>query len=53
MGRPRKYNDQFHRVMRERSLKYDREIRAVMNELNCSYKEARKIRIERKKEKEQ
>ena len=39
--------------MRERSLKYDREIRAVMNELNCSYKEARKIRIERKKEKEQ
>ena len=52
-GRKREYRDQFHRVMRERSLKYDREIRAVMNELNCSYIEARKIRIERKKEKEQ
>jgi len=48
-GKKRKFGDQFHRVMRERQLKYDREIRAVMNELNCSYKEAQKIRMERKK----
>ena len=49
-GRPRKHEDLFHEVMRNRQLKYDREIRVVMNELNCSYKEAQKIRMERKKE---
>jgi hypothetical protein len=49
-GRPRKYKDQFHRVMREKQRKYDLEIRAVMNELGCDKTEARKVRMKRKKE---
>lgn len=50
MVKPIKYTDQFHTVMRERQRKYDQEIYAIREELNCSYKEAQKIRMERKKE---
>ena len=48
-GRPKIFHDQFHTVMLDRQNKYNDEIYAIMEELKCSYLEARKVRIERKK----
>jgi len=50
-GRKPLYNDRFHKLWRYQQRQYDREIRAIMKKRGCSYKDAQKIRMERKREK--
>ena len=46
-GRRWIHDDEYHRKVRERQLKYDREIKRIMKNHKCSYKEAHKIRTKR------
>ena len=52
-GRKATHNDLYHKLVREHQRIYDREIRAIMNEHHCGFKEAQRIRKKlRKKGKE-
>ena len=44
------YDDDEHRIQRDRQRKYDREIRAIREEHKCSRKEAQDIRMEKLRE---
>lgn len=50
-GRKPQHDDLFHKIMRERQLKYDRELRAIADKHNCSLPEARKIRGDKRRRK--
>ena len=45
------FNDEYHKVAREVQKKYDKEIKAIREEFHCSFKEAQRIRRDRKKKK--
>ena len=48
-GRKPIFSDAHHRLWRYEQLKYDKEIRALMKEHNCTMKKARQIRNKRRR----
>jgi len=48
-GRKPLFPDDYHRLVREHQIIYDREIAKIRREEKCSFKEAQEIRKQRKK----
>jgi hypothetical protein len=50
-GRKKEFHDDYHRLVREHQIIYDREIARIRKERKCSFEEAQKIRKQQRRKK--